>query len=184
MTNRTILIRELLATLVMTVIMCLISPISVRLSFTEVPMSFGSLAVCAAGAVLGPNFGLLSVVIYLVLGALGLPVFAGGASGAGVFTGPTGGYLLGYLACVFVVGLIIDRDRFRLHMYPVSMIAGMLLCHVFGLIGLALFQKGLTLAMALRLGFVPFVLFDLIKIGIATIVSYPVGTRLKSFLRS
>src|SRR3712207_1750584 len=76
----------------------------VPLPFTPVPITLQTLAVLLSGAMLGAYYGALSMIIYLILGAIGLPVFAGGGSGFGSLLGPTGGYLLSYPIASFVVG--------------------------------------------------------------------------------
>ncbi|MEV7608778.1 biotin transporter BioY [Microbacterium sp. NPDC089320] len=76
-----------------------------------VPITAQTLGVMLAGAVLGPRLAPLSVLLVLVLAAVGLPVLAGGRGGLGVFVGPTAGYLLGWLVGVIVVGLIVRSGR-------------------------------------------------------------------------
>ena len=78
-----------------------------------VPFVLSDFVILLSGLILGPLFGSLSVAIYLMTGALGLPVFADGHSGWDHFTGPTGGYLVGFLAAGLVVGLISHRGRWQ-----------------------------------------------------------------------
>lgn len=76
----------------------------IPLPFTPVPITLQTLLVLLSGAVLGAYYGALAMIIYLLLGAIGLPVFAGGSSGIGVLLGPTGGYLFSYPIAAFVIG--------------------------------------------------------------------------------
>ena len=76
-----------------------------------VPITLQTLGVMLAGALLGARRGALAVIVLLVLAAAGLPVLAGGRGGLGVFAGPTVGYLIGFVVCAFVIGLIVDRFR-------------------------------------------------------------------------
>ncbi|MDQ1330177.1 MAG: biotin transport system substrate-specific component, partial [Thermodesulfobacteriota bacterium] len=69
-----------------------------------VPIVLQSLFILLAGLLLGSTWGVAGVGIYLLAGAFGLPVFAGGAGGIGRFLGPTGGYLLGFLPAVYIIG--------------------------------------------------------------------------------
>lgn len=184
LTAKTIFFRRLLAAFIMALVSCILSPVAKELSFTPVPMSLGSLSVCLSAAVLGPLFGPISVAVYLLIGFFGLPVFAGGASGFSVLAGASGGYLIGFLPCAFITGYIVNKDRFRFHMYPLAMIAGLLACYAVGLVWLSIWHGDLTLVATLRLGFIPFAPFELIKILIATLIAYPIATRLKSFLRT
>ena len=82
---------------------------NIPLPFTPVPITLQTLMVLLSGAMLGANYGGLAMIIYLLLGAIGLPVFAGGASGIGVLLGPTGGYLLSYPIAAFVVGKMLEK---------------------------------------------------------------------------
>ena len=83
----------------------------IPLPFTPVPITLQTLAVLLSGAMLGPYYGALSMIIYLALGAIGLPVFAGGSSGIGALLGPTGGYLLSYPLASFVIGKMLEKKR-------------------------------------------------------------------------
>lgn len=97
-----------------------------------VPVSLATLAVYLAGAVLGAGGGALSQAVYLLLGAAGLPVFAGFRGGAGVLAGPTGGYLAGYLACAWVVGALCGRFGRRPLPLVLSMLLGTAACYFLG----------------------------------------------------
>ena len=76
-----------------------------------VPIALADFFVMLAGLFLGPRWGLSSVLLFLFLGALGLPVFAGGKAGLAVFMGPTGGFLPGYVLMVFAVGFLSGRGK-------------------------------------------------------------------------
>ena len=84
-----------------------------------VPIVLQNFFVFLTGLLLGPRWGSASVAVYLLAGALGLPVFAGGTGGIGRFVGPTGGYLIGYLPAVWVIGWIAQTGRHRL-LYDLS----------------------------------------------------------------
>lgn len=175
-------LKKFVAALIMTLVTCLFAPIHVELSFTPVPMSFGTLTVCISAAVLGWKFGLISIILYLLLGICGLPVFAGGVGGAAVLTGPTGGYLLGYLLCTLLTGWMIGRDRFKFYIYPVAMLFGTLLCYAAGVLGLSINME-ISISRAIRLGFSPFLIFEAIKLIAATLIGYFTSTRLRFFFR-
>lgn len=83
----------------------------IPLPFTPVPITLQTLAVLLSGAMLGSYYGALSMMIYLALGALGLPVFAGGSSGIGALLGPTGGYLFSYPIASFVIGKMLEKKN-------------------------------------------------------------------------
>ena len=81
----------------------------IPLPFTPVPITLQTLMVLLSGAMLGAYYGALSMIIYLLLGAIGLPVFAGGSSGVGALLGPTGGYLFSYPVAAFVIGFMLQK---------------------------------------------------------------------------
>ena len=85
-----------------------------------------------AGLVLGPFWGLAATGLYLGLGAVGLPVFANGAGGAGQFAGPTGGFLVGYAAAAFTAGLVADRRSWGFGRALAGSLAGVVLLYAIG----------------------------------------------------
>ena len=82
--------------------------ISIPLPFTTVPITLATMGASLAGALLGPWYGSLSMIIYLLLGAVGAPVFHNMTGGLGILTGPTGGYLIGYITSALLCGLLIN----------------------------------------------------------------------------
>lgn len=91
----------------------LASQVRIPLGFTPVPINLATFAVVLTGGALGARRGAMSMALYLVLGVVGLPCFAGGNGGWSYATGSTAGYLLGYLVAAVVVGLAADRDDDR-----------------------------------------------------------------------
>ena len=89
--------------------------ISIPLGFTPIPMNLATLAVFLAGGLLGPKYGPVSITVYALAGAVGIPVFAGFRGGFSVLAGPTGGYIIGYIAAAFVVGLLCSHAFNRRH---------------------------------------------------------------------
>ncbi len=140
--------------------------IAVRLPFTPVPITGQTFAVLLCAAALGSRRGALAQLAYLGLGSAGLPIFAGWTGG--VPFGPTGGYLLGFVAAAYVVGLLVERgwDR-RARTAWLAMLAGSAIIYAFGLPWLAVFTGGPT-AKVLVLGLYPFIPGDLVKIALAS----------------
>ncbi len=130
-----------------------------------VPISGQTFAVLLAGALLGSKRGALSQLTYLSAGALGAPIFAGWHGGIAHLLGPTGGYLLGFVAVAFVVGFLAERgwDR-RLWTMALAMLIGNALLYVFGLAWLARFVPSSSVLTA---GLYPFIPGDLLKIAMA-----------------
>ena len=148
----------------------------VEIPLWPVPLTLQTLGVLFTGAVLGSRRGALALLLYLTEGALGLPVFAGGASGVGYMLGPTGGYLVGFVVAAGVVGRLAQRgwDR-RLVWAAVAMVIGNVIIYVCGVAWLAVFLGDLW--GALVKGMLLFVVGDLIKIAVAAL-TLPRGWKL------
>ena len=131
-----------------------------------VPVVMQNLFVFLAGLILGGRWGMASVGIYLLAGAVGMPVFAGGTGGVGRFFGPTGGYLIGYLPAVFIIGWMAQKTGQRPFGDILAMVCGTLVLYACGLVWL----KGLTGLVwpkAIAAGMLPFLLGDALKIAVA-----------------
>ncbi len=131
-----------------------------------VPIVLQNLFVFLSGLLLGSRWGVASVGVYLMAGALGLPVFAGGVGGIGRFAGPTGGYLLGYLPAVYVIGWISKKSKGRAAVDVLAMVCGSIIIYACGVSWLKILS-GLTLAKTLAVGMYPFILGDGVKIAAA-----------------
>jgi biotin transport system substrate-specific component len=148
--------------------------IQVRLPFTPVPITAQTLAVLLVGVLLGSRRGGLALLAYLGEGLAGLPVFAGGGFGLAHVLGPTGAYLIGFVAAAFLVGWLAERgwDRRTLAAFG-AMTVGNLVIYAFGVSWLA-WMVGPNRALAL--GAAPFVLGDVLKIILGTAM-LPLGWR-------
>jgi biotin transport system substrate-specific component len=141
--------------------------VSVPLPMTPVPGTLQTLAVLLAGAVLGARAGAVSQASYIFMGMAGLPVFALPGSGPGYLLGPTGGYLVGFIAAAFVVGSLLEKPGRRgVLAGALAFLLGAVTIHACGLAWLSVVLG--DPAAALRAGVLPFVLFDLAKVVVAT----------------
>jgi biotin transport system substrate-specific component len=145
------------------------------LPFSPVPITGQTFAVLLLGALYGSMRGPATVLTYLALGVVGLPVFAGGTFGIARLVGPTAGYLVGFVAAAFVVGLLSERgwDR-KFWSTAVSMIIGNGIIYVAGVLWLSRFVGWPAV---LSTGFLPFLAGDALKIALATIL-LPAGWKL------
>ncbi len=137
---------------------------------TPVPFTLQPLAVLIVGGLLGPSLGASSLILYLLLGAAGLPVFTPiGLPGAARLIGPTGGYLLAYPVAAFAVGRLIGKDDgARPARIALAALAGLVLIHLGGLAQLLILTG--SAAQAARLGTLPFLVGDLGKAAITVLV--------------
>jgi biotin transport system substrate-specific component len=150
--------------------------IVVPVPMSPVPMTLQPLAVLAVGGLLGARAGAGALVLYLALGMLGLPVFAAGGSGVARLLGPTGGYLLAFPLAAGVTGALVGVTP-ALARTLLACAAGMVVIHLGGVSQLALL--GGDPSLAFRVGFVPFLTGDLLKIGLAAAVVLLAGGRLR-----
>lgn len=158
------------------VVLAAIPPIP--LPFSPVPITLQPLGVFLCAALLGSKLGGLSVLIYVLLGAMGLPVFSGGAGGIGVLLGPTGGYLIGFVIGAFVIGLLMEKGPFRGIVRDIfAMAVGLIVIYGLGTLQLA-FVTGMPLAKALAVGSLPYIPLDIVKMGMALALARPVKKRL------
>lgn len=165
------------ATLVVagSLLVALLAQFAVPLPFSPVPVTGQTLAVLMVGMLLGSRRGGLALLTYLAEGAMGLPVLAGGAAGLARLTGPTGGYLIGFVAAAFLVGWLAERgwDR-RPETTLLAMLLGNAVIYVCGLPWLAHF---VGVERVLSLGLLPFLAGDLGK-ALLTMALLPWGWQL------
>ncbi|MEG0780120.1 MAG: biotin transporter BioY [Oscillospiraceae bacterium] len=140
-----------------------------------VPFTLQTFAVFAALGLLGGKRGTLAVLVYILLGAVGLPVFAGFRGGIGALFGATGGYILGFLGSALLYWLLTARLGDRLPVMALSMLGGLLLCYAFGTAWFVQVYTGEAGKMgyigALGVCVVPFILPDLLKLGLALLLT-------------
>lgn len=145
------------------------SYVSFSLPLTDVPFTLQVLIVLLAGFVLGPGLAALSIILYIVLGAAGVPVFAGGGAGIGVVLGPLGGYIIGWPFAAALAGVFAERGLWgRL----LGAFLGIVCVYAFGVTGLHLVQ-GVPWRTAVLLGAAPFLPFDALKGVIAALIAPP-----------
>jgi biotin transport system substrate-specific component len=135
-----------------------------------VPIVLQNMFVFLTGLLLGSRWGLASVGVYLLTGACGLPVFAGGMGGIGRIVGPTGGYLIGYLPAVFAVGYISEKGKGRVARDIIGMLAGTILVYACGVTWLQTLT-GMPWPKTLAVGMYPFLIGDALKMAAAAAIA-------------
>lgn len=157
---------------VFAVIMAICSWISIP---AAVPFTMQTFGVFIAVGVLGGKRGSLSVLVFVLLGAIGIPVFANFSGGIGVLAGPTGGYIIGFLFSALLMWAMEKLPGKKSVMQIVSMIAGLIVCYAFGTVWFVIVYGrmngpiGFTAALASCV--VPFIIPDIIKIALAYVLS-------------
>jgi biotin transport system substrate-specific component len=137
-----------------------------------VPISLQSLFCGLAGVLLGGYTGALSQVVYVLLGIIGLPVFAGGKAGLGTLFGPTGGYLIGFIAAAFVIGKMVEvRQKPGLMWMGLALVVGNVVIYALGVLQLS-FVADISLIKGLLVGVIPFLPGDLLKLAAAAMIGH------------
>lgn len=160
----------------------------IKVPLPPVPISLQTFFVILAGMIGGLQIGLFSTVIYLLLGAIGLPVFTSGG-GIAALIAPTGGYLLGMIPAVIIVGLFSDRVKIennKLAYITLCTVGGILATIVIYAVGVPWLKSSLDLSIekAITVGMFPFLIGDSIKIVIALIISIKFKKRFNYLINS
>ena len=160
--------------------LALMSQVSIPLFFTPVPMTLQMLALFLLGAFQGSKIAAFSVIAYLVEGACGLPVFAGGTSNPLWFLGLRAGYLVGFVAAAYLVGKIVEMSsKVTLFRLLFAMTAAQAAVYLLGFCCLSFF---VGFSQAFVLGVIPFLAVDALKIVSAALIAYGTLTILKEKL--
>ena len=165
----------LTATALMTAVTCILAPLSVPIG--PVPISLTNFVIFLSLYLLGWKKGTLSLLVYLLLGLAGLPVFSGFTGGLGKLAGPTGGYLIGFIFLALIAGLFVDKFPKNRILAVVGMLIGMAITYIFGTEWLAI-QLKMSFVAALSVGVIPYLAGDAVKIIIAIIVGPVLRSRL------
>lgn len=142
-----------------------------------VPITGQDLAIGLAATILGSRYGTYSVILYLFIGAVGVPVFAEMSGGLAKIFGPTGGYLLSYIPTVYITGLILEKTRFTFPFALIANIIGMMITLIIGTIWLK-YIASLTWTAALASGFAPFIIVGILKAFLASWLGVTIRSRL------
>lgn len=167
-------IKEIILVALFAAVTAILAQIAIPIPITPVPITFQVLAVCLAGAILGPRLGAISILVYLLLGAVGLPVFAKLSGGISIILGPTGGYLMAFPVAAFTIGKIIEKAKNPNYFnVTLSMLLGLIIIYLIGMTWLS-FVTHMNLKKAFIAGVLPFIPLDTIKIIVAAVIVIPV----------
>lgn len=171
-TKSKITTKELVFTALMAVIIAVCSWISIP---TTVPFTLQTFGVFMAVGLLGGKKGTISVLVYILLGAVGVPVFAGFSGGIGVLFGTTGGYIVGFLLSGLVYWAMTAAFGEKLPIMIIAMVLGLIVCYAFGtawfMIVYAKNTAPIGLMTALGWCVFPFIIPDCIKIALAIVLT-------------
>lgn len=167
--------RDLILCAVFASVTAVLAQISIPLPFTAVPLTMQVFAVALAGVLLGSKKGFISQLIYVLIGAIGMPVFAQMKGGFSVVLGPTGGFLLAFPVMAFIIGYF--SEKFNTPIYiMIGMTIGLVVDYLGGTLIFMLVTKA-TFIQGIMACVVPFVILDLVKIVMATVIGVSVKQR-------
>ncbi len=144
-----------------------------------IPITGQTLAVGIVVTILGTRLGTLSVLLYMLLGAVGLPVFSGMSGGLAILVGPTGGYIVGFLATAIIMGLYLDKFGISFVQAIIANIIGMCVTLAFGTVWLKIVAD-YTWTAAFMGGVAPFIVVGIVKAVLAAWIGVIVRRRLAS----
>ena len=169
-------VRDLLLITVGALFVAILAQVKIPLPFTPVPLTGQTFAVLLVAAVMGSKRGAASMAVYIALGAFGLPVFAGGAAGMAYLSGATLGYLIGFVAAAYVVGLLAERGLERnIRTSILPFLVGTIIIYACGVSWLTILLG--SFSKAVTAGLVPFVVGDIIKL-VAAALALPAAWKL------
>ncbi len=172
-------IRDMVYSALFATIIAVSSYITIPLPISPVPITAQGLAVMLAGCVLTPVQAALSMVTFLFMGAIGIPVFSGGTSGiGGVILGKTGGYLIGYLIGVIIISLLVRKNKSLVSMLIACFIGGIVVVHILGSAWLGQVTS-IGIKKAFILGSAPFIPGDIIKAVVAVLIGKKLSKSIK-----
>ena len=134
-----------------------------------VPISLGTLGGYLAAGLLTPSSAAISQLVYVLIGAVGIPVFSGFSGGFGIIMGPTGGYLVGYLVLAFVGGLFVERFRGSGRWGALGLVIGTAALYALGTAWFVVQMEGATVPYALTVCVLPFLPGDAAKIAVSSL---------------
>lgn len=169
--NRPIPLARLTVCALFVALIAFLAQLAIPVPFSPVPFTGQVIGILITGALLGPKAGVLTIAAYLLLGAAGAPVFSMARSGIYMLTGPTGGYLWGFIPAVAVTGLLIKISKKSSGFHSATlMLPAILLIYLFGALQLG-FLMQYSIKQVIFIGILPFLPFDLVKLVIAAFLS-------------
>jgi biotin transport system substrate-specific component len=162
-------VRDLTMISLFTALICVSSYIRIDLPYGA-PLTAQTLAVMLAGSILAPRQAAFSLFTYLLLGAVGAPIFAGGTAGLPIILGKTGGYLIGFLVGAVVISLMRGKKSSLIRLSIANVVGGIIVVNLLGAFWLN-YITGMGMAKTFMLGVLPFIPGDLIKAAAATIIA-------------
>lgn len=170
-------IKQMTVIALMTAVICILAPFSLNIPISPTAISLGSMAVYFVVSVLGMKRGTISVLLYILLGTIGLPVFTNFMGGIGKLLGPSGGYIIGYIFLALILGFFVEHWNNHMSMNIVGVILGTIALYFFGTAWMAILLH-LDFVSALFAGVIPYIPGDIVKSAAALALGSQLRKRL------
>lgn len=170
--------RKYLITALMSAVIMILSPFSITIPISPVPISLSTLTIYLASYILGSKYAAISTMLYVLLGIIGLPVFTGFTGGVAKVLGPTGGYIISYVFLAIIAGSVIEKNYNNKVICFLGMFLGTIVLYIVGSLWLA-FVMRISFSAALFAGVIPFIPGDIVKM----IVALFLGDRIRIILK-
>lgn len=170
--------RKYLITALMSAVIMILSPFSITIPISPVPISLSTLSIYLASYILGSKYAAISTMLYVLLGIIGLPVFTGFTGGVAKVLGPTGGYIISYVFLAIIAGSVIEKNYNNKVICFLGMFLGTIVLYIVGSLWLA-FVMSISFRAALFAGVIPFIPGDIVKM----IVVLFLGDRIRVILK-
>lgn len=172
-------IKNLTVTGILAAVICVTAPFSLPLG--AIPISLATFSIYLVACMTSKKHAVAAVIIYILIGAAGLPVFSYFTGGFHKLAGLTGGYIIGYIPCAFIIAALTDKFESKKFVYPLSMIFGTAVCYSAGTLWYMI-QAGCGFLTAVTACVVPFLAGDIVKIAAASCIGITMRKRLKQFI--
>lgn len=170
-------LKQLIINALFAVIIAILAQITIPIG--PIPLTGQTFAVGLAATILGARNATISVAVYIVLGAIGIPVFAGMTAGLGIIFGPTGGFIIGFLFNAYITGYLIEKTDFGMAYAIFANIIGSFITLLFGAVWLKI-SGDLSWSTAFTAGAIPFIIPGILKATLAALAGIGIRKRLVS----
>lgn len=170
-------IKEMSIVAIFTALTSVMAQISIPLPFSPVPITFQLFAIFLSSIILSSRLATTSQIIYVLLGAIGIPVFANFSGGLHTIVGPTGGFIISFPIMAFIASKASKKKK-SLFVLILGLIASLMICYAIGVIQLSFITK-MSISKGVMIAVVPFIPLDVIKIFLA----YVLGIKIKDSLK-
>ena len=160
-----------------TAVIAIMAQISIPMPL-GVPMTMQTFAISLAAIILGAKLSTISTLIYILLGAIGLPVLAGFSGGISKFVGPTGGFLISFPIMAFIIGYAVDHRSAFKGAFVIGLIAGTVVNYIVGIAMFCILTQS-SVAVGFTACVLPFIPTAIIKAILAALIGFPIRKRLK-----